>query len=288
MSGLRQAGLGILTAAFSTILIFGSMLLALTEGGYHAALALTSTPGSLPPANTPKAGEPTFTPSPSPLPSPSPTIQGGILCTSTPPDWIPHEVLPGETLSEIAQAYAVSEEALRIANCLSLDTLLAGSVLFVPPPPSATSTNTIQPPTPTTKRPRSECSGPPKSWVPYTVKRGDTLFRIALAYGLSVDLLQAANCLSSTTIRVGQVLYVPNVPTRTPLATATFQPTQTPPPTSTSTSPPPTATSMPTSTPSPTIPPTDAPLPTNTPVPTDTPLSADTPTSPAATATSQP
>jgi LysM repeat protein len=43
----------------------------------------------------------------------------------------------------------------------------------------------------------------------YTVKAGDNLFRIGLKYGVSVSALQAANGLSSTYIRVGQVLIIP-------------------------------------------------------------------------------
>jgi len=258
------------------------MLLALTEGGRRAARVITLT-SSLP-INTPKPGESTFTPSPTPLPSPTPTFQSTLLCANIPSDWIPHEILPGETLSEIAQAYAIPEEALRLANCLSLDTLLAGSVLFVPPLPSATPTTTPVPFTPTPKRPATECKGAPKYWVAYTVKRGDTLFRIALAYGLSVEQLQAANCLSSTTIRVGQVIYVPNVPTRTPLPTSTPKPTPTPLP-ATATPIPPSPTSLPSPTntplPSPTQAPTNTPLPSPTQTPSNTPepSPADTPTS---------
>jgi hypothetical protein len=43
------------------------------------------------------------------------------------------------------------------------------------------------------------------------VRRGDSLVKIAQAAGTTIEALQAANCLANiNTIRVGQVLYVPN------------------------------------------------------------------------------
>jgi murein DD-endopeptidase MepM/ murein hydrolase activator NlpD len=50
----------------------------------------------------------------------------------------------------------------------------------------------------------------------YTVQTGDTLFRIAKQFGISVDELKRLNNLSSNDIRLGQVL---NVPARTGLST---------------------------------------------------------------------
>jgi spore germination protein len=60
----------------------------------------------------------------------------------------------------------------------------------------------------------------------YIVRPGDTLFRIALSYNISSPQLQRANCMgSSTTIYTGQRLWVPNVPTRTPVPGVTVIPT---------------------------------------------------------------
>ena len=42
----------------------------------------------------------------------------------------------------------------------------------------------------------------------HTVEKGQTFYRIALIYGLSVDELKALNNLSNTTISVGQKLRV--------------------------------------------------------------------------------
>jgi LysM repeat protein len=64
------------------------------------------------------------------------------------------------------------------------------------------------------------------------VQPGDTLYHIATSYGITTEQLQRANCLgSSTTIRIGQLLWVPNLPTLTPTSglpfiTPTFEPTE--------------------------------------------------------------
>lgn len=52
--------------------------------------------------------------------------------------------------------------------------------------------------------------GAPYGWVKaYVVQPGDTLFRIARLYGVSVDALQRANCKTGTVIYVGEHLWVP-------------------------------------------------------------------------------
>ncbi len=68
---------------------------------------------------------------------------------------------------------------------------------------------------------------PPAKWAAYTVKAGDTLFVLSQETNLSVGQLRQANCLTSDTIRVGQPLYLPYIPTAT--FTPTFTPTPTPP-----------------------------------------------------------
>jgi LysM repeat protein len=49
-------------------------------------------------------------------------------------------------------------------------------------------------------------------WLTYRVKRGDTLFSIAVATGSTVRELMDANCLTSDRIFAGQLLYVPRLP----------------------------------------------------------------------------
>ena len=48
----------------------------------------------------------------------------------------------------------------------------------------------------------------------YTVIAGDSLYKIAQRFGTTVEILQQANKLQSTTLNIGQVLYIPPVPGR--------------------------------------------------------------------------
>jgi LysM repeat protein len=68
---------------------------------------------------------------------------------------------------------------------------------------------------------------PPAGWVVYTVQPGDTLFRLALNYGMTATDLQNANCLpSADQIQAGQQIYVPEPPpTSIPSATSSPSPT---------------------------------------------------------------
>ncbi len=53
---------------------------------------------------------------------------------------------------------------------------------------------------------------PPADWSIYLVQQGNTLFSVAQRYGIDVDSLMRVNCLNTTTIFVGQRLYVPGPP----------------------------------------------------------------------------
>jgi len=278
MSSMRQVGLGILAAFFSTAIILGSLVLALVEGGVKLAMAPSLT--EPPPIVTPRPGEPTFTPPPTSLPSATTTPS----CALTPSDWIYELIYPGDLLAAFAQQYGISIETLRQNNCLPSDQLFPGALLAVPPEP-------IQPmdtptPTPTattatekkarpTQRISSRCSGHPNGWISYRVRRGDNLFRIALSYGLSTNELVTANCLSSTTIRVGQVIYVPSYPSRTPRRSATPAVTAEPPPVETTV--PPETTEPPAVTEPPVT--TEPPVVTEPPVITDPPETTEPPAS---------
>jgi LysM repeat protein len=59
---------------------------------------------------------------------------------------------------------------------------------------------------------------PPTGWLPYVVRSGDTLEKIATRYHSSVARLQQANCLLTTDLLPGMVLYVPPLPTQTPVS----------------------------------------------------------------------
>ncbi len=70
---------------------------------------------------------------------------------------------------------------------------------------------------------------PPRNWVPYVVQRGDTLFELGRRHGLTTQEIQQANCLTETSIKAGQRIFVPALPTAAPSPTPTE--TETPLPT---------------------------------------------------------
>jgi LysM repeat protein len=292
MNGVRQVVLGVLAAMLSLSLVLGSFALALTEGVPVAIAPDTSTstvvflppdtptpPGTdipTPTVPTPIPGEPTFTPSLTFTPSPTFTSTPPNTTCPPPAGWSAIVVQPGDTLESLAVAYLTTPSILLQANCLISHSLFPDAILYVPGIP-ATPTRTKVP------------CGPPKTWVTYTVRPGDTLYSLGQAFGVPVSHLQYANCLgSSTNIRAGQSLFVPNVPTRTPPPTHTHTPTLTPIPSLTSTpsqtpvptftSPPPTGTFTPTSTSTDTMTPTFTATQTATETATPTDTATATPT----------
>jgi LysM repeat protein len=280
MQAIRQLGAGVIIAIISVILVLGGIVLSLAEN-----LPSAATPTKIPPTlplsfPTPTATQTpvlqtateTISASPSPSPSPSPTATQALavptVCTP-PPGWVHVFAAPGDTLYALAQRYRISPETLSAANCLTSFDLSAPYALYVPPIPTVT----IIP------------CGPLVGWVKtHIVQPGDNLYRIALSYGITYPQLQRANCMgNSTTIYTGQRLWVPNVPTRTPVPGVTIIP-EFPTETSTATATPTaTDTSIPTSTATATQPPTATATQTSVPTATWTsiPTETNTPPSPA-------
>jgi len=221
MQALRQLGAGVIVAIFSVILVIGGIFLSLAE-----TLPTPATPTLIPPTfplsfPTPTATILTILPSEIPTQTifPSETASASPIAsqtlpptTCTPPSgWIRITVGTGDTVYSIAQRYKTSAESLSAANCLTAVEVPAGFTLYVPPVPTVT----VIP------------CGPPAGWVKnYIVQPGDTLFRIAVSYNITYPQLQRGNCMgSSTTIYTGQRLWVPNIPTRTPIPGVTIIPT---------------------------------------------------------------
>jgi LysM repeat protein len=274
MQALRQLGGGIVIAIVSIVLVLGGISLAIAESSPPPTQPVLAFVSPTLPLNilTPTLFSlPTFSETPfitetqlatmTFMPPPSATV-----CAPPPSNWTLIVVGANDTIYTLAQKYATSEDALKNANCLSSVDLQPGLALYVPP---VASTAVIV-----------SCSAP-LGWVKkHVVQPGENLYRIALSYGLTYPQLQQGNCMgNSTTIYVGQVLWVPNISTYTPIPGATVTVavfTSTASPTNTSTFIP-TATTMPTltatfistATPQPTAQPTA----TNTlpPAPTATP-----------------
>lgn len=271
MRVLREMGGGLVIAIVSLILVVGGISLSLAENRPPEQ----PTPTPLPPVFATSIELPTLTPVstntfeiPTPLvavtteSSPTQAAPTSVTVCTPPTGWVAIVVTANDTLYTLAERYKTTTDILNASNCLNNTQPVVGSRLYVPPVPTVT----VIP------------CGPFAGWVrTYTVKPGDNLFRISLLYRTTVPQLQRANCMgASTTIFVGQVLWVPNVPTSTPGVTI-FPNT----PTSTFT---PTATSTFIVTESP-VPPTFTPSVTNvppaTPTPSITTFPTFTPTTPA-------
>lgn len=110
---------------------------------------------------------------------------------STAGDAVTHIVQPGETLSEIAQKYAIDEPALAAANGITnRNQLRAGQELIVP---GITQQQALAA--------RS---------VRHVVKSGETLSKIAQQYGVDAqDIVRANNLANPNAIYVGQELLIP-------------------------------------------------------------------------------
>ena len=259
MKNLLQVFLGIIVALASIGLLLGGFSLSLAEGNtttatYTATLTatLTHTPTSSPTWQPTSLSASTT----SALDSVTPSSTWTATVTLTPPPspancpppagWLVYFVQPGETLDAIAARYRISSAELQGANCLLTPALIPGVVLYVPPMRTQT-------PLP---------CGAPYGWIPYYVQPGDTLYRLSLAYGITVADLQRANCLgASTLLHTGQLIFVPPWLPRpaTPTSPVLIFPTNTPPATLT-------------------VPSTSIPTDTSIPVPSDTPVEVPTAT----------
>ena len=120
-----------------------------------------------------------------------------------------HIVRVGETLGTIAAAYGISLYDLQVANNIWGWIIYAGQELTIPgdgiaiaSPDEAAAP--VESPTPTEASPPIEPSG-----ITHTVQFGDTLAKIASAYGVSLDDLQALNDNWTWIIYVGQELEIP-------------------------------------------------------------------------------
>ncbi len=206
------------------------------------------------------------TPTTTAFPTPIPTTSSPLPeeCGAVPVGWIPTSVAVGESLMTLAVRSGTSEAAIVRANCLRQDMLLPDMIIYLPP-------------TPPTRQP----CGPPVFWVQYVVRPGDTMFSLALHHGTTVYAIINANCLSSSGLRAGQVIFLPPLRvTATPLPSPTERPSATPlpptnapnPPTDTAAPPTFTPSATPTNTATATVT-TAPPTATHTPTPSQTPIS---------------
>jgi LysM repeat protein len=127
---------------------------------------------------------------PAPTPTPAPAQQAS---TGN------YTVVSGDSLSKIGVQYNMTVSQLKTLNNLNSDMIYVGQTLKV----NGTVSTPSQPPATT-----PPVVTQPSTTSEYVVKSGDTLGRIALQYGVSVQVLKSTNGLISDMIYVGQKLKV--------------------------------------------------------------------------------
>ncbi len=261
MQGLRDFGNALVIALLSIGLMVGALSISLVEFVPEASPTATSV---LLPSPLPLTATQTLLPTSTLLPGLE-TATNTIVPTNTniavqgscqhPVGWGQILIQSSDSLDSLAIRYRVNRDDLKRGNCLVSDNLLANTVLYVPP----VSTSTV-----------AGCRTGAAGWIKnYVVKAGDTIYAIATNYSTTAGLLKSVNCHPSDLIYAGDLLWVPNSPTRTPFPTQLPGITATPYPTEplTETALPFTITPQPSDTP---VPPTSTIAPTSTPIPTPT------------------
>lgn len=265
--GVRDFGNALMIALLSIGLMAGALSISLVEFVPEESPTATSV---LLPSPLPLTATQTLPPTATLLPT-STLLPGSETPTSTaaptntniaiqstcqhPVGWGQILIQPNDTLDSLAIRYRVNRNELKAGNCLVSDSLFANTVLYVPP----VSTSTV-----------AGCVPGASGWTKnYVVKAGDTIYAIATNYSISANLMKSVNCKSSDLIFIGELLWVPNGPTRTPFPTLLPGITATPHPTDplTETALPFTITPQPSNTP---VPPTSTTAPTSTAIPTPT------------------
>ena len=119
-------------------------------------------------------------------------------------NWKQHEIRKGETLAGIAARYQLSAAALKSVNNLRSNTIHQGHTLRIPAPEEALKYYTLSA---DGRRLRGLRDAGDGKQFTYTVKRGDSLWKIGQRYGVSVRQLTGWNGIARNGIlRPGQKL----------------------------------------------------------------------------------
>ncbi len=106
---------------------------------------------------------------------------------STSGEFINYTVKAGDSLYKIANAYNTTVNAIMNLNNLTSNALQVGQVLKIP--------TTINEET--------------KDYINYTIKSGDSLYKIANTYNTTIDEIKKLNNLTSNNLQINQVLKIP-------------------------------------------------------------------------------
>ena len=96
-------------------------------------------------------------------------------------------VRPGDTLWLLAQRYNTTVDAIRNLNGLANNDLSIGQILKIP-----------------------SAGASPAPYFEYTVRSGDSLWKLAQRFGTTVDAIKNLNGLRNDNLSIGQVLRIPN------------------------------------------------------------------------------
>jgi len=140
--------------------------------------------------------------------------------------WLGHEVVRGETLTEIARRHGVATEAIRAANNLPSNALHVGQNLMIPvssrslPAVIMAASNPPRPAKPASAWSADGNNSP----VIHRVRAGETLWSIARRYGVAVTQISHWNVLQpGDVLQLGQKLRI--FPSTTPsAAVASYEP----------------------------------------------------------------
>lgn len=198
MRNARGFGNALIAVTLSVLLTLGALSISLVGFIPEKPIAPTETSAASPipitATNTLSFILATDTASPTPLFTPA-------YCPP-PIDWIAIGIQVGDTLDSLAAKYRLSKETLISGNCLISENLIVGTLIYVP---NASPTSTL-----------AACVQGAAGWIKnYVVVAGDTFYNIGTRYGVGANLLKLVNCRVSDQIYVGEILYVPSVPTRT-------------------------------------------------------------------------
>jgi LysM repeat protein len=124
-------------------------------------------------------------------------IYAGALL-KVPAEYFEHTVVPDDTLWRLAQQYGVAVADIKMFSGIELDDLRVGQILKIPGKASQTPPE-IPPP----------AVVPTKTYFDYAVQRGDTVWTVAVKFGIPMQEVLSDNALNTESVlNLGQKLRI--------------------------------------------------------------------------------